>query len=229
MTEAGPSQSEARRLRQVAEEYRGRGYEVLLEPKGKQLPRALAGFRPDLVARKGDELVVVEVKSRSALRRDAQLQELAKAVRAHPGWRFDLVIASTEHDGVVPEGAQAWGERDVIRRLDEARSLLETGHLEAALLLAWSAAEGALRILAKAEEINPARQDVPYLLKQLAFRAALTREQFNLLQDMSDFRNAVAHGHTPGGLPPAGPPQVSALIDLTGLLLREANESADVG
>jgi REase_AHJR-like len=223
-TEAG-----ARRLREVAEEYRGRGYEVLLEPKRKHLPRALARFHPDLVARKGDELVVVEVKSRSTLRQDPQLGELARAVRAHPGWRFELIIANPEHDGLVPEGAQAWEERDVLERLDEARSLLNAGHLEAALLLAWSAAEAALRLLAEADEVASSRQDAAYLLKQLAFTAALTREQFQFLQNMFELRNAFAHGHTPAGFALIAPPEIGALIDLTGLLLREANEAADVG
>jgi hypothetical protein len=222
------TQSGARRLREVAEEYRGRGYEVLVEPKPKQLPRALARFHPDLVARKGDEVVVVEVKSRSELRQDPRLGELASAVRAHPGWRFELIIANPEHDGLLPEGAQAWEERDVLERLDEARSLLNAGHLEAALMLAWSAAEAALRILAKTDEIAPSRQDAAYLLKQLAFSAALTREQFQFLQNMSELRNAVAHGHTLAGFALIAPPEIGALIELTAQLLREANEGAEI-
>lgn len=83
MTHVAVSNTEARRLQQVAEEYRARGYEVLLEPQRNQLPRALARLHPDLVARKGEELVVVEVKSRSALKNNAQVQELARTVRAH--------------------------------------------------------------------------------------------------------------------------------------------------
>ena len=50
-------------LDKTAEEYRRKGYEVSLEAQLDFLP----GFSPDLVVRKGDETVVVEVKARSSL------------------------------------------------------------------------------------------------------------------------------------------------------------------
>jgi hypothetical protein len=42
---------EHQRLREVAREYRQRGYEVILEPNTDQLPRFLAPFRIDMLAR----------------------------------------------------------------------------------------------------------------------------------------------------------------------------------
>ena len=52
----------ARQVHEVAREYQTKGYEVIVEPKSTQLPQALARFRPDVVARKADEVVVVEAQ-----------------------------------------------------------------------------------------------------------------------------------------------------------------------
>lgn len=58
---------ERERLLQLAEEYRGQGYEVSFQPNPDDLPDFLKTYRPDLVARRGDEAVIIEVKSRSSL------------------------------------------------------------------------------------------------------------------------------------------------------------------
>jgi hypothetical protein len=80
----------ARRVQELAQEYQDRGYQVTVGPEPGQLPEPLARFRPDLVARKSDDAVVVEVKPRGSLS-DPELQKLAKIVREQPGWRFELV------------------------------------------------------------------------------------------------------------------------------------------
>ena len=46
--------------------YRGKGYDVSIEPQGGQLPDFLQAFRPDLIAHKGDEHIVVEVTTPNA-------------------------------------------------------------------------------------------------------------------------------------------------------------------
>ena len=56
--------AEARRVQELAQEYQDRGYQVTVGPEPGQLPEPLARFRPDLVARKSDDAVVVEVKPR---------------------------------------------------------------------------------------------------------------------------------------------------------------------
>jgi hypothetical protein len=191
--------AEARQLHEVAREYRSRGYEVIVEPEPGQLPEALARFRPDFVARKADETVVVEVKSRGSLA-DPELQELAKAVRAQPGWRFELVVLKPEPG---PPGTKSWNAEDVAKGLRQVKAILGSDHREAALLLAWSAAEATLRLLADKEGLVRERDDALYLLKLLTTRAVITRAQHDLLWEVLELRNAVAHGQKPPELDPA--------------------------
>lgn len=193
MMQTSVASAAMRRVEQIAQEYRDKGYDVLIEPEAPQLPGSLAGFRPDLVVRKGDEVVVIEVKPRASLG-DPQLHALAEAVRRQPGWQFELVLIRPESG---PPGTKEWDAEDVERNLREVEELLRSGHEEAALLLAWSAAEATLRILAEKEGLVLERHDAPYLVRLLVTRAVITREQYDQLWQALELRNAVAHGRKP--------------------------------
>jgi REase_AHJR-like len=203
------------RVEELAREYREKGYQVTVQPEADELPEPLARFRPDLLARKADELYVVEVKARESLP-DPKLQELANVVREQPGWRFELVLLKPESE--FP-GATPWVADDVEERLREVEAVLSAGHLEAALLLAWSAAEATLRLLAAKERLVLERQDAPYILRVLVTRAVITREEHQRLWGLLQVRNPVAHGLRPPKLE-AG--DVAALCALVSELLRQA-------
>ena len=57
---------ENERASAIAAEYRRKGYEVIEQPSTEQLPDFLSGYQPDLIVRKGDEAIIVEVKTRSS-------------------------------------------------------------------------------------------------------------------------------------------------------------------
>lgn len=205
----------AQRVEELAREYREKGYQVTVWPEPEQLPEPLARFRPDLLARKADELYVVEVKPRESLP-DPELQRLANTVREQPGWHFELVLLKPESE--FP-GARPWTAEEIEDRLLEVEAMLSAGHVQAALLLAWSAAEATLRLLAAKERLALERQDAPYILRLLVTRAVITREEHRRLWDLLQVRNAVAHGLKPPKLD-AG--DVAALCELVRDLLRQA-------
>lgn len=208
MMETSIASAATRRVEEIAQEYKDKGYEVLVEPDAPQLPGPLAGFRPDLMVRRGDEVVVIEVKSRASLG-DPRLQALAEAVRRQPGWRFELVLLRPEPG---PPGTTEWTAEDVADSLRQVESLLRSGHQAAAILLVWSAAEATLRLLAHGERLALDREDAPYLLKMLASRAVITREQHDRLWDILQSRNAVAHGHKPPEFDPTKIEKVSKTV-----------------
>jgi hypothetical protein len=146
------------------------------------------------------------------------LQALAEAVRRQPGWRFELVLLRPEFG---PPGTREWSAEDVTEALSQVGTLLGSGHQEAALLLAWSAAEAALRLLAHKEQLELEREDAPYLLKLLVSRAVLTRAQHDLLWDVLQSRNAVAHGLKPPELDTA---KIVNLIKLVPRLIKGSSQ-----
>jgi hypothetical protein len=66
--------------------------------------------------------------------------------------------------------------------------------LAAALLLLWSATEGALRLLARRENIDLESLAPGYVLTRLYTLGLLGREQYQILDEIMRLRNQAAHG-----------------------------------
>jgi Holliday junction resolvase-like predicted endonuclease len=138
---------ERQRARAIAEEYRSKGYEVIEQPSPEQLPEFLAGYQPDVLVRRGDEAIIVEVKSRSSLARDSRITEMARLVQTERHWNFELVLVGEEEQLSVPEGVRPLERDDILRGIEAAERLLAAEFLAAALLQAWSTLEATLRLL----------------------------------------------------------------------------------
>ena len=179
---------------QVADQYRRQGYEVII---GRPL-EFMDGFAADLVARKDDEWRVVEVKTRASIGADPRIAELAGVVGAKSGWSFDLVIVPEPERLSAPSEAIPFDESEVQRRIGAATLLLDAGHGEAALLMAWSACEALLRLHnAQVEVASDARiTTANYVLEEAAHLGVIFHEQYSRLLEIARCRNAVAHGFT---------------------------------
>jgi uncharacterized protein YutE (UPF0331/DUF86 family) len=207
------------RTRAIAEEYRRRGYEVIEEPAQEQLPDFLSGYHPDLLIRKGDEARVVEVKSRAALTKEPQIRELARLLHAKLNWNFELVIVGEAEQLRTPEGARPFDRDDILQGIQAPEQLLELGFAEAALLLAWASLEATLRLLARKEDIVLDRLDPLYVLNQAVMHGIISRDEYNFLTKVMQYRNALAHGFKAVDFDRA---LVKELISTTQHLLQEA-------
>ena len=188
---------EKQRAHDIAEEYRGKGYKVIEKPLPGDPPDFLLGYQPDLLIRRGDEAVVVEVKSRSSLVKDPQIRDLARLLHAKPGWNFELVVVDEEEKPGAPEGARSFERQDILRNLEAAEKVLRSGFPEAALLLAWATVEATGRLLTEEEEIVLDNLTPSYLLKQAVTNGVISRENYNLFVNALKYRNALAHGFKP--------------------------------
>ena len=198
------------RVQALAEEYRFQGYEVIVDPSQTQLPPFLVGYHPDLLLRRAGESVVVEVKSRTSLERESQVRELAGLLRGQPGWSFELVLVDVGEQINAPEGATPFTTENIMQGVAEAERLLASGLTEAALLRAWAAAEGAVRLLAEQESLSIGRPSLSVLLKQAVMNGLISREDYHILYQALDRRNAYVHGFT---LPDTGIAEVEAVVD----------------
>lgn len=208
------------RVQTLAEEYRGQGYEVTVEPSQAQLPPFLAGYHPDLLLRRAGESVVVDVKARKSLAKDAQVRELAGLLSAQPGWSFELVLVDVGEQIDAPEDAHPFTMENVLEGAAEAERLLGSGFNEAALLRAWAAAEASVRLLAEGEGLLIGRPTPSQLLKRAVTNGVLSREDYRFLLQALGRCNAYVHGFT---LPDTGIAEVEALIDTARRLGSEAS------
>ena len=207
------------RARAIAEEYRGRSYGVIEEPSPEQLPAFLSGYQPDLLLRKGDESILVEVKTRSSLAKDPHVRDLAELLQREPGWSFELVVVPEGEKLSVPEGARPFDREDVIQSAVTAERLLDDGFSEAGFLLAWSALEATLRMLTEEEGILLDRQDPLYVVNQAVADGVISRDEYNLLTNAMKYRNALVHGFKIADFDPS---LVGNLISTTKRLIQSA-------
>lgn len=186
---------ERERLLQLAEEYRDKGYEISFHPNPEDLPDFLRNYRPDMVVRRGEEAVIIEVKSRRTLSSSSSqyLQNLAQSVEQHPGWRFELVMTNPEDTVYSPNAENSLQQPEIETRLQVAKQLA-TQYPESAILYSWSLVEATLRLVAEQEGISLQRLDPLYLIKQLVIEGIISRPEYQLLINSLSLRNAIAHG-----------------------------------
>ncbi len=201
-------------LETVTEEYRNAGYEVIPTPSPAHLPPALYRHRPDLLAVRGDEHVVVEVTV-GGESGGPRLGALAEAVASLPGWHFRLVVLPRgelwEH-GAAAEPSEA----DIEASLQDADALAETRPV-AALLLAWGATEAALRTSASRLGVSAAPDGASVVLGRLAYEGILDGADYDTLRSARLLRNAAAHGYRAE----IRRHHVAALVEATRRLLSE--------
>lgn len=192
------TQREYQRLRQVAREYRQRGYDVLMDPQANELPDFLATFRVDMLARSADENVIVEVRTQASLADAPELDAIAQALEHKPSWRFELVVTNPRDQTLLQfKDARSLSRQDISYRLQEAQQLSDKEHGEAALLLAWSAVEALLRYIAYKEGL-PGIQPAPeQIAKSLFMYGVLDKEQYQTVKDVIYARNLIGHGYEP--------------------------------
>jgi len=183
-----------RKIQQVADEYKARGYRVLVEPSASELPPFLADFHPDLIAYGPQDSVVVEVKVGTETAVSEHYGELAERIRQHPGWRFSLTVIDPRSDEVVPLTQQLLDREAIMGRLREARELLDRGVKDAAFVLLWSAVEALLRQIASREGLPLERVPSSAVLKELFSLGLISRSGLDIAMRAFSVRNSLVHG-----------------------------------
>ena len=208
MTSAtSPISAVARAVQDAAERLRAQGWQVTIEPSETDLPAPLHGFRPDLVARRGQQHLVVQVAPRQRLA-SMRSVALAEQVSRLPGWQLDMVY--------VPEPPLIEDQEQLLDRAARARELAARDP-EAALLLGWSALEGTLHRLADSRGADVGSAGA--LLARLTSLGIVDEDEHELLRSALRMRNTLVHGQK-GPAPEAG--QIEQLLELTQMLADRA-------
>ncbi len=192
------------KIRQLAAEYEHKGYLVRARPAASELPHFLQGFEPDLVATSEHGNVVVEVTPSSAINA-GQMAKLAEVVEESDGWRLEVVFVSQPVAAEIPSEETLAPEAQVNRLLSSAEALFASGEIEAAAMLAWSAAETILRRNAQTAAPELERQSSARVLKHLYSLGRIEHDTYEKLLLLMQFRNAVAHGFAPRTAAPSIP------------------------
>ena len=203
------------------EEYQNKGYTVL-----RQAPlEFMSDFVADLVARKDDETIVIEVSTQAGLALNTRISELVETLRTKPGWSFELLLVGEPEKLDSPPAAQLLDDHEILQRLDHAVRALESGLAEVAFVTAWSALEAATRALIS-EEIGT-NSDITmsgHVLDEAVYLGVISRSDYDDLREMMKYRNAIVHGFSPSDF---GNNMVTELIGRVKKILEEAASTTD--
>jgi uncharacterized protein YutE (UPF0331/DUF86 family) len=183
--------SERQALERIARKYEKEGYKVQISPSPSELPEQLKTFEIDLMARRGDETVIVEVKSARSEKMPVEIARLAELVNSIPHHRFDFVAVQREST----LGRDEWLDPIALRtRIEEADQVFQRGQFEASIMLLWSATEGILRLLAGREHLTLSSRGPQTMVKTLYSQGILDKGQYEVLEQAGRLRNLAVHG-----------------------------------
>ena len=170
----------------VAQRLEAEGWRVRVQPGSSDIPKELSGFRPDYVAYRGNQVLIGEVKYRRSANED-NLRELTHRVSLMANAQLEVTLLGDEPPALPPV--------DYITRIArQAREVFRTSP-EAALLLAWSAFEGASARLAYMSFDQSLSEPAKRRLSNLYSLGVLSKRQFDLLTQAQEARNRIAHAY----------------------------------
>jgi uncharacterized protein YutE (UPF0331/DUF86 family) len=181
-------------LYRVKPRYEKEGFQFLIAPESSELPDFLAGFRPDAIAKRGQERVVIEVKATGrAADRSAIVNFLAGEVPKHEGWRFELIVAEGERDRT---SLQAPTKAELQDELYSVEKMIEQGSYKVALPFAWGLLEAISRKLVFDERDQATRFLPRTVVEKLTSEGYLDDETGEKLVEIAHLRNQIVHGFT---------------------------------
>jgi hypothetical protein len=203
-------------VRDIARLYERQGYEIVQPSEGTTWLGQGGIEGVDLVARRGDEMVFVQVKRATrflAPHQDETTLALAKVVATMPGARLDVVVSPDPSDSLPDhELLQRRAEDSLAAAQTAGRNDSETVR-DYALVMASAVAEGALRVLAYRSGIRPEMHTgLAGIAATLRSEGLIWSHQWELLDRAGVVRDALVHGLVPGNSMP-----ISAIVELARL------------
>ncbi|USR89872.1 hypothetical protein NEA10_13500 [Phormidium yuhuli AB48] len=184
-----------RELLDLEQDYRHQGYEPVSASEPLQDTLGLTRefvttYAPDLLLRRGAELIIVKVTSHKDVG-SPQLAQLTQEVEQHHNWRLDLLLLAEPPQ--PQEREPSWQKDEILVRLQTLKPLIEQTP-EPAWLYSWALLEATLRLIAEQEEIRLKHRDCAYLIKVMLFEGVLSRPDYQDLHNLLPRRHQLSHG-----------------------------------
>lgn len=197
-----PSESREReKIAALAREYMARGYDVLADIPIYESPAPIEGIRPDLVAKKGDEILIVEVKTSESLKKNKDIiAKLARYAKDIPGARLDLVVTNPKPQSSVQVKVKALQEQLRAMQeglLTEIQEAVEHERPDLVVILASRLLEQLLLHAAAKKGIHlpsPKERSLSVLSEKLASKNVVSQTIVEFASKLQQYRNAIVHG-----------------------------------
>lgn len=140
-------------IEKIVRRYRDLGYQVQIQPETRELPFDVKGYRPEILASKGEELLIFDIKTSDQVRDHALYNELTEVVTRHKGWDFLISTIPAYSQEEPTEPIETPTREEIEQLLNELESLVNSENFELAIPRMWHAIAGGLRIVASENKI----------------------------------------------------------------------------
>jgi hypothetical protein len=173
------------------------GYTVLIEPSQESVPIDVGGYQPDIIATRGEDHILVEVKTRSNPRNLERYKEIAERVRGYPNWRFMLTTVTPEYASDQPAITDRTTPEELLALLKRLDLLIETENYEFALPYLWNALMVGLRIEAERKHVPVDATSDLRVINYMYSLGELSHEDYEVFKSYYDLRNTAVHQLNP--------------------------------
>ena len=167
----------------LTDQYKKEGWEPIAPDAASPIPN----FVPDLMLRKNDEYLVIDVKE-PGYKETRALNLIRKLIEMNDGWKFEIKIIPFNWNA----GTAKIIDDDIKRRIEVAKTLAEQGHNAEAYILSWTAIEGLLRTGLERADTNTLSSSG--LIRRAFEEEMIDREQRQALEAGVSIRSRLVHG-----------------------------------
>lgn len=185
---------EEKKVKELASEYKKKGYQVFMYPKKDEIPKFLKSYEPDLIVKNDIENLVIEVKSKFTMQGSTQLKTFIELIDKEEGWNFELVLTNPRKRNIsAGEEIETTSQNEINIRLSEVERLLENEFLEPSFLMLWSIFEAISRRSLSEYKKESSKQTLS-LIKELFSYGLINRNEYTTLEILFRQRNYLVHG-----------------------------------
>ncbi|MEB3359044.1 MAG: hypothetical protein VKK04_20125 [Synechococcales bacterium] len=180
-------------VRSTANDLEDRGYSVIIEPNPSLIPFDLHPYRPDILATRGDENLIIEIKTRGSHRPIERYKEIAEIVGRHKNWRFMLSTIDEIEPTESAMGEEQIDPRSLNNTLDKLGSLLEGENYNLALPYLWSVYISAMRIVGERANVPMDITSDRSVLNYMYSLGEISSDEYELARKFLNLRNKAVH------------------------------------
>lgn len=180
-------------IQSTADGLRKQGYSVVVNPEPSAIPFDLNRYRPNILATRSDENLIIDIKSKGSHRSVERYREIAEIVGSHKNWRFML---STLGDSESLERTPLDGQADpgsLNRMLSKLDSLLSGENYDLTVPYLWSVYISAMRIAGEKADVPVDTTSDRSVLNHMYSLGEISIDEYELAKRFLAIRNKAVH------------------------------------
>lgn len=180
-------------IQSTASDLENQGYSVTIEPDPSEIPFDLHRYRPDILATRGDENLLIDIKTRGHQRSVERYREITKIVGSQQNWRFMLSTIDTiepVESVLIESQADSQSLKNMLGKLEH---LLSGDDYDLAMPYLWSIYISSLRTVGEKADVPIDITSDKSFLNHMYSLGEMSFGEYEWAQQFLESRNRAVH------------------------------------